>query len=1311
MHAPTRIHAEKAAPARGRSPAWTPVSAGPRGHLGAALAAAGVQAKLRVAEPGDASEKEADRVAERILSMPEPKVATAPPGARHPIAQPAVRRAIAPAPASAGGLPDDLANRIEGLSRGGDPLPQAVRRYFEPRFGQDFSRVRIHTGAEPAQASQEIGARAFTVGEHISFASDAYHPQTQEGRRLLAHELTHVVQQRSESRREIRRDIFDDAGAALGGGLELVEGVAGDVGEAIEVAGEAIEDPMSLVRRYAPGLVPILEQGPFEYLKGLLGEAFDAVVGGVTALLPEGGAAGLLGTFGDLLARGLGILEALAAGDCGPFLAALGELQTFLSETAGEAWNGLVELLSPIGDFFSDLWASTGAPAVEWLSEFAGDLWDGITELGQDIWDWTQPVRDAFGAAWDWVKEQLFGPEDDSGGDSSGGVVGWLGDLAGEAWAWVQEQTRPVWEPLSEAVEFVRELIPPAFVRELGEMFSGLGANLDGARAGIGTEGDRVAENREALAAALPSVQELIALARGGISSAREWLIGRITEVSGGVRAFLGALGSVPFLAGLSGGLSWLDALMGDLSTWGTDTVGGLFDSLLAGFDIVSPYLETLLGIVQEVITVASDLMQLPSLVLGELWGLVPECLSGPIEDFLLHQILGRIPIFSSLLEIPDIWARVEAVALEILTQVFVDGDLAGAAWTFFSNVLALIGIPPDLVVRILAKAATAVGSILTDPIGFLLNLVSAAVQGFAQFFENIGSHLLDGVAGWLFGAVAEAGLTLPTDLSFASIIGFVFQILDITIDRVFSRLALQVGPEVVANLRGALDVATGVWSWVVILVNEGPAGLWEDLQEQLSGLWSTVLQSAVTWISEVVITQSVLWLASFVDISGITAIVNTLIAIYRAVESAAAYLNDMLLIVDRFLDGVVGIAEGDLDQAAGFMENALARTLPVAIGFLAYQCGLGNVGSHVRELVEAVREMVNAGLDWLIERAITMGRAVLDLARRGVAAVREWWRARKVFRTASGEEHTLDFEGGESGAELMIASSRRPYRTFLEGLGDLPPALSTTRAEAEQIAAELDQAVRAARVRPGAPAEATPGPDPRAEAAARVPVLLDQLAIKTALLLGANGPQMSTPPVYGGLQSGSAFGTRVEITRLGPAHPVGSVPSSGDMGSSVWRRLNRRRVGGGSASYYIKGHLLNEQLGGPGNTWQNLTPLTREGNADHFERFERAVKAAVNGSSGDYDPRVALAEPREAVRFIVTANYVQRDTAVARSQHVTGWADKPQAEKDAILDVMRAEASVPETLTCTAEGTNFRMSSVPIENPVDGEDASFTVV
>jgi hypothetical protein len=78
------------------------------------------------------------------------------------------------------------------LASPGQPLNADLRRFFEPRFGHDFSRVRVHV--DDAAASS-VTAHAFTVGEHIVFASDQYRPATYEGRRLLAHELTHVVQQ------------------------------------------------------------------------------------------------------------------------------------------------------------------------------------------------------------------------------------------------------------------------------------------------------------------------------------------------------------------------------------------------------------------------------------------------------------------------------------------------------------------------------------------------------------------------------------------------------------------------------------------------------------------------------------------------------------------------------------------------------------------------------------------------------------------------------------------------------------------------------------------------------------------------------------------------------------------------------------------------------------------------------------------------------------------------------------------------------------------------------------------------------------
>ena len=77
----------------------------------------------------------------------------------------------------------------------GQPLDSATRAFFEPRFGHDFSRVRVHTGAQADASAQAVGARAYTVGHDVTFAAQLYRPGTEAGMRLLAHELTHVVQQ------------------------------------------------------------------------------------------------------------------------------------------------------------------------------------------------------------------------------------------------------------------------------------------------------------------------------------------------------------------------------------------------------------------------------------------------------------------------------------------------------------------------------------------------------------------------------------------------------------------------------------------------------------------------------------------------------------------------------------------------------------------------------------------------------------------------------------------------------------------------------------------------------------------------------------------------------------------------------------------------------------------------------------------------------------------------------------------------------------------------------------------------------------
>ena len=90
---------------------------------------------------------------------------------------------------------DDAESSIRSLKNSGTPLSDENRAFFEPRFGQDFSNVRVHTGAHAEQLTSAINARAFTYGNHIVFANGEFQPDSGAGKHLMGHELTHVVQQ------------------------------------------------------------------------------------------------------------------------------------------------------------------------------------------------------------------------------------------------------------------------------------------------------------------------------------------------------------------------------------------------------------------------------------------------------------------------------------------------------------------------------------------------------------------------------------------------------------------------------------------------------------------------------------------------------------------------------------------------------------------------------------------------------------------------------------------------------------------------------------------------------------------------------------------------------------------------------------------------------------------------------------------------------------------------------------------------------------------------------------------------------------
>ncbi len=179
-----------------------------------------IQAKLKIGQPNDIYEQEADRVANDVMSMTAgsrqkavssdlntiQKLEEEEPIQTKPLASgitPLIQRQVEEEePIMTKGISgrtqqtrDDLHTRLSRGRGAGQPLPEADRSFMERRFGADFSGVRVHTDGIAVQMNRELNAQAFTYGRDIYFGAGRYSPNISSGKRLLAHELTHVVQQ------------------------------------------------------------------------------------------------------------------------------------------------------------------------------------------------------------------------------------------------------------------------------------------------------------------------------------------------------------------------------------------------------------------------------------------------------------------------------------------------------------------------------------------------------------------------------------------------------------------------------------------------------------------------------------------------------------------------------------------------------------------------------------------------------------------------------------------------------------------------------------------------------------------------------------------------------------------------------------------------------------------------------------------------------------------------------------------------------------------------------------------------------------
>jgi|HubBroStandDraft_6_1064221.scaffolds.fasta_scaffold01688_6 hypothetical protein len=321
-----------------------------------------------------------------------------------------------------------------------------------------------------------------------------------------------------------------------------------------------------------------------------------------------------------------------------------------------------------------------------------------------------------------------------------------------------------------------------------------------------------------------------------------------------------------------------------------------------------------------------------------------------------------------------------------------------------------------DMLLNVLARAASAIGLIIAHPIDFLGNLIDAGKLGFSNFVDHIAEHLKEGFMQWLFGAVAETGIQLPKDFDLPGILSLVMQILGLTYANIRSRAVKILGEKVVKVLETTAEIFK-------VLISKGPAGLWEYIKEKVGDLKTLVIEKIKSFVMEKIIMAGVTWLIGLLNPA--SAFFKACKAIYDIIMFFVEHGQQILDLVNAIIDSITSIAKGAIGAAADYVETSLARTIPVIIGFLASLLGVGGISDKIREIIESIRKPINEAVDWVVTKALDLAKAVGGLLGFGKKDDKKDDKSpdvpeMEVAFAMSGTQHTLSITPG---SEMEMAS------------------------------------------------------------------------------------------------------------------------------------------------------------------------------------------------------------------------------------------------------------------------------------------------
>ena len=298
---------------------------------------------------------------------------------------------------------------------------------------------------------------------------------------------------------------------------------------------------------------------------------------------------------------------------------------------------GLKSFFEGVTDTITSIAKLVLAPAFDRLKTVLGAAWDAIKEIGTTIWGWLKAVKDAVGAAFDWVAQQL-GFDSASG---EGGLTDWIAKKAGEVWESIKETIQPIIGPLKvigatlALLTGVGEIyLVIKYAPKVVEAVQWLWAHKD--------DPDIVKSAHAQMGGTiLPDLLDAGSGLLNTIESAISGFLGKLTSLATGFLQLLGAITGVPLLSMAQSFVETVSQGLNSAVAWATYFVGKAVASIKSGlsrlYAFCEPYIEVLLSIA----TAIADPPMIPVILAGWAWRALPDCIKPPIIDLLLDAVIS----------------------------------------------------------------------------------------------------------------------------------------------------------------------------------------------------------------------------------------------------------------------------------------------------------------------------------------------------------------------------------------------------------------------------------------------------------------------------------------------------------------------------------------------------------------------------------------------------------------------------------------------------------------------------------------------